>query len=470
MALIETGDSSTGVANVDSNYNLKVALPSVKDQAGYVGIAGFADDAGNVRIPIGASSQGLLGTGSVQVDFEQGFSASTISPSIWSQGVVGAMTVGVANNAITLNSGNSLASAASARLVSYRQAKTLRGSDRIIAWRMMLPNQVTGAVTEIGAFAATGIASPTAGSFFRYGSDGTLRGVSISVTGTESTTEVIPTPSLNVAHDYTIWIMSKAIVYQIDDVVVGSIPLGNTAPSPVTSESSPFCARLYNASATATAQQVYLYRCVGALYGGTYGYDRQFLAALGGDIGSQGVVGAGTGSLASWANSAAPISATLSNTTAGHASLGGQFQFAAVSGSETDYALFAYQVPAQTATNQGRTLVVHSINISTFNMGAAVATTPTLLQWGIAHDGTAVSLATADTASTKAPRRVPLGCQSLPVGLAVGGSVPNLSVDFRQPLSVNAGNYLHVILKIPVGTATASQIVRGVVTINATWE
>ena len=36
MALIETGDSSTGVANVDSNYNLKVALPSVKAQAGYV--------------------------------------------------------------------------------------------------------------------------------------------------------------------------------------------------------------------------------------------------------------------------------------------------------------------------------------------------------------------------------------------------------------------------------------------------
>lgn len=469
MALIETGDSSTGVANVDSNYNLKVALPSVKDQAGYVGIAGFADDAGNVRIPIGASSQGLLGTGSVQVDFEQGFSASTISPSVWSQFTT-TMTIGVANNTITLNSANAVTPSAAARLVSYRQAKTLRGSDRIIAWRMMLPNQVTGAVIEIGAFAATGISSPTSGSFFRYGSNGQLRGVSVSVTGAESTTEVIPTPSLNVAHDYTIWIMSKAIVFQIDDVVVGSIPLGNTAPSPVTSESSPFCARLYNASATPTAQQVYLHRCVGALYGGTYGYDRKFLAALGGDIGSQGVVGAGTGSLANWANSAAPASATLSNTTAGYTSLGGQFQFAAVSGSETDYALFAYQVPAQTATNQGRTLVVHGINISTFNMGAAVATTPTLLQWGIAHDGTAVSLVTSDAAATKAPRRVPLGCQSLPVGLAVGGNVPDLRVDFRQPLSVNAGNYLHVILKIPVGTATPSQIVRGVVSINATWE
>ena len=102
MALIETGDSSTGVANVDSNYNLKVALPSVKEQAGFVGIAGFADDVGGVRIPIGASSQGLLGTGSVQVDFEQGFSASAISSSVWSQ-VLSAMTVGVVNNTIILN-------------------------------------------------------------------------------------------------------------------------------------------------------------------------------------------------------------------------------------------------------------------------------------------------------------------------------------------------------------------------------
>ena len=83
---------------------------------------------------------------------------------------------------------------------------------------------------------------------------------------------------------------------------------------------------------------------------------------------------------------------------------------------------------------------------------------------GIAYDGTAVSSATA-----KAARRVPLGCQALPVGLAVSGSVPDLCVDFRQPLSVNAGNYLHVILKIPLGTVTASQIVRGVVTINAAW-
>jgi hypothetical protein len=43
---------------------------------------------------------------------------------------------------------------------------------------------------------------------------------------------------------------------------------------------------------------------------------------------------------ANFVNSTGPVSATLSNTAAGYTTLGGQFQFAAVAGSEVDYALF----------------------------------------------------------------------------------------------------------------------------------
>ncbi|HTQ48350.1 MAG TPA: hypothetical protein VMI75_36590, partial [Polyangiaceae bacterium] len=50
--------------------------------------------------------------------------------------------------------------------------------------------------------------------------------------------------------------------------------------------------------------------------------------------------------LANYANSAGPSSATLSNTAAGYTTLGGQWQFAAVAGAETDYALFAFTVPS----------------------------------------------------------------------------------------------------------------------------
>lgn len=469
MAYIEDATAITGGAAVDINHNLKVTNPTSASQAGYVALAGVVDAARSVTIPISASTQGLLGTGQASIDWEEGFAASAISPSKWAQ-VLSTMTTSVSNNAVVLNAGSSLASGAVARLVSWRTAETPRGADRVIGWRAMVPNQVAGAVFECGMFTASGVTAPTGGAFFRYAADGTLRGVIISISGSENSTAVIPTPTLGVAHDYVIMIGKTSVIFQIDDAVVGFITLGDTSPSPVTSESGPFCARLYNSSATASAQLVYLYRSVGAYYGGNYGYTRPFLAALGGDVGSQGVVGGSTGSLANYANSAAPASATLSNTAAGYTTLGGQFQFAAVAGAETDYALFAFQVPAQTATNQGRTLLIHGVTIDTFNTVAAVAGTATVMQWAVGYDSSAVSLATADAAATKARRVVPIGVQSFAIGAAAGAQAVGLKADFTQPLPINAGNYFHVILKMPIGTATATEIFRGVVGIDATWE
>jgi hypothetical protein len=164
------------------------------------------------------------------------------------------------------------------------------------------------------------------------------------------------------------------------------------------------------------------------------------------------------GQTANMSNSAAPASATLSNATAGYTTLGGQFQFAAVAGAETDYALFAFQIPA---TFQ---LIIDKISISTFNMGAASATTPTLLQWSVGINSTAVDLSTADGAATKAARRMPLGVQSVPVAAAIGANVPDVIWDATDgELVVESGRYLHIILKMPVGTATGSQIIRGTV-------
>lgn len=168
--------------------------------------------------------------------------------------------------------------------------------------------------------------------------------------------------------------------------------------------------------------------------------------------------------LANFANSAAPSSASLSNTTAAYTTLGGKWQFAAVGGAETDFALFAYQVPANNR------LWVNSISISTFNMGAPVATTPTTLEWGLGLNSTAVSLATTDSAPVFGPRRVALGVQSLAVGSAIGAAALDVVRYFENALRVEPGRYFHTILKIPVGTATASQIIRGNVTIDAYFE
>lgn len=168
--------------------------------------------------------------------------------------------------------------------------------------------------------------------------------------------------------------------------------------------------------------------------------------------------------LANHTNSASPSSATLSNTAAGYTTLGGRWQFAAVAGAATDYALFGYVVPAT------HRLLVSRIGISTVNIGADVATTATILDWSVGINSTAVSLATADSAPAYGPRRIPLGVQGFIVGAAIGTAARDIIREFNNPLIIEPSRYFHIILQMPVGTATGSQVIRGDVTIGGRFE
>lgn len=153
-------------------------------------------------------------------------------------------------------------------------------------------------------------------------------------------------------------------------------------------------------------------------------------------------------------NSTAPTSATLSNTAAGYTTLGGRFQFAAVAGAVTDFALFGFQVPA------GSKFLCEGIHIETYNTVVAVATTATVLEWSMGFNSSAVSLATANII------RRQVGVQTFPVGAAVGATATPIDVTFQTPEVVESGRFLHVILNVPIGTATATEVFRGVVMIK----
>lgn len=153
-------------------------------------------------------------------------------------------------------------------------------------------------------------------------------------------------------------------------------------------------------------------------------------------------------------NSAAPTSATLSNTTAWYTTLWGKFQFAAVAWAETDYCLFWFQVPVGTRVG------IDAIIINTYNMWAAVATTVSALEWSLVSNLSAVSLATANGI------RKSLWFQSLPVGATIWQKADTLIVDFGGNTQyTESGQFVVIAVKLPVGTATASQIIRGSVTV-----
>jgi hypothetical protein len=154
------------------------------------------------------------------------------------------------------------------------------------------------------------------------------------------------------------------------------------------------------------------------------------------------------------ANSTAPVSATLSNTAAGYTTLGGRFQFAAVAGAVTDYALFAFTVPA------GSKFLCEGIHIELYNTVVAVATTPTIFEWAIGFNSSALSLATANII------RRQIGCQNFQIGAGIGACATPLDMNFITPEVVESGRFVHIILNIPVGTATATEIFRGQISVK----
>jgi hypothetical protein len=328
----------------------------------------------------------------------------------------------------------------------------------------------TNNIVEIGAFIAGAVTTAmTDGVAFRYDATGVLKGV-LNYNGSETFTAAMTAPSANAVHKYSLTIGVDAVGFWIDDVLQARIIVPAGVGSPFSSASMPIAARVYNSGVPALAQVLKVAQVFSSIGGWLSGKPWSHCLASSGLSAIQGANGMTQGQTANHANSAAPTSATLSNTAAGYTTLGGQFQFVAVAGAETDYALFGFQVPAGTVAITGRTLHITGVSIDTFNSVVAVATTATVMQWALAIGATAVSLATAEAVNAKAPRRIPLGIQTFPIAAAVGAAAVPVVANWTAPLCANAGEFVHVLLKMPIGTATATEIFRGTVRIEAYWE
>lgn len=183
-----------------------------------------------------------------------------------------------------------------------------------------------------------------------------------------------------------------------------------------------------------------------------YPYDKPAYKAPGTVEGAQ---------LANFVNNTGPSSATLSNTAAGYTTLGGQFQFVPVTGAETDYALFGYQVPMT------HRLWVKGISIAA-RVATAVAATLDTNEWGIGINSTAVSLATADSDPAFGPRRIALGHHIFAASAAAGTTAADIVRQFLCPLRVEPSRFFHVILRRPTGATTG--LIRGDVAIDGFFE
>jgi hypothetical protein len=464
---------------VDTFSKVAVNLPLLPAQAGFGVLLGENHDGAAglaaLRRSIFVSPEKRLGVGMDSPLFEDVFHHTVINTRKYFQSAA-TMTVALAGGFMTLNSGASSASGVGIMQRSYRSFPVMGNYPTILdfAFSLALVPQAQNNI-EIGiGIPGTSITSPSDGVYLLIDTAGALQLVA-NYNGAVTTSGAITFAwtANRVYHGEIVIHTDRAELY-IDGIYRGEVlrSAANTVGAMAQNQSGHLFCRLHNAAVTAGAQKLNIARWSATLGDGAFA--RAWGAAKSGmgDHALSASDGQAVAQLANSVNSTAPVSATLSNTAAGYTTLGGAFQFAAVAGAETDYALFGFQVPAAAAGAPGKTLMITGIEIDTFNTGAAVATSATLMVWSLAVGASAVSLATADGVTSRAPHRVMLGSQSLAVGAAIGARADRaIAVDFSAaPLPVEPGAFVHVILRMPVGTATAAQIIRGLATIKGYFE
>jgi hypothetical protein len=324
---------------------------------------------------------------------------------------------------------------------------------------------------------ATTAFAPLDGVFFRMSSSG-IQGV-VNISGVETSTGVFPLDhgtgtwlyTNNAVNRYLIQVNNVSTTFWINNYLMGEVATPAGASFPTKSVALPWSVRHANVGGAAGAATQALISDYRVMVRGSQYADR--LSIVGQRVlGSyQGLSGGTMGSLATLPNSANPTAAAPSNTalTANlPAGLGGQGLATAAAGAATDLIFGSYQVPAGSQTVQGRRLALRGIVIDAVNLGAAVATTATVIQWSLAFGHTSVSLATAETgsfvtATAKAPRKIGLGFMTWAVGAAIGQGPQNgqIFIDLGDsPVYVNSGEFVALVGKFLVGTATASQTIQ----------
>jgi hypothetical protein len=480
MSIKIVGNSSGNIAEVNASNQLKTTLETdVSTNPGNVGaVRVFSEnDPGEqtgtalLRSPEVSSDYRLrMGVDAVWDDENFNYVAQNFTKHKYTSNT---LTATWASGFLNTNGGSVTTTATGVQVSTYRHFPIQGQGGIYCETAFALTNTpVTNWTLDVGMFtpAAASTSLPTDGAYFRVNSSGVF-GV-INNNGTETTTSAFSGFSftINQVYNFILVLTDHQVEYWIDDVLYGTINRPTNSGSVVYAGSLPWAVRHHHTGVTSAVIQAKIANYSVA----TVDIDNNRLWATNkAGQGLMGIVypsGGAAGLTANSANSAVPATATLSNTTAGYATLGGQFVFAAVAGAETDYALFAFLNTAPTTGITGRNLVIRGVQIDLWNQVVAVATTPTVFQWSLAVGSTAVSLATTDGAATRLPKRITLGAQSLIVGSAVGALAQPIDANLDAPVVCEPGTYVHIILKMPLGTATATETFRGVVGINAYWE
>jgi hypothetical protein len=493
MAVIDNGASVSGKANVDTGFNLNVTLPRtpIADSTsgvGFAALAGKNDDGtqvtgGRIRRIYGTEGN-YLASAQPALLWDDAFNATAQNTANYFFGAT-TMTGAQAGGFLILNNSSITTINTNCGYTTWKSFPIFGKTEtRCNTSALLTTAPQTNCTIELGliSVAIPGAAAPSDGIFFRYNASAELRGV-ISYAGVETQTAAMTVPSANVVHDYLIVALTDSVMFYIDGVLAGKIVLTTDAPGqgqPCQRGTQSWTARVVNGgSAPAAATQLKITNIIITQLGSdpvrTWATQ---LAGVGRSL-YQGQNGGTMGTAALYTNSLAPgAGAAMTNTTAALGTgLGGQFAALPTLAANTDGIMQSFQVPSGSNTQTPRNLIVTGVRIQ-----SAVTTTlanagPIIYFYSLAFGHTAVSMATAEQTSftsgtTKAPRRIPLGCEAYQVNAAIGSiATPHggIYIKFDTPIFVEAGSFIAICAK-NVGTVSTAGVITFLVTYDGYME
>lgn len=471
------GNTSGNVAEVDASNRLLTRLPDATTPANVGGLRLFSEnDSGSVT-----GTPSLL---SPETDFDYRLRTSsdiimdseTFNYTAQNTGkhsyTTNTATIGWTAAGLTTNASSITTSGTSATATTYAEFPMLGSTSIYCEMEAAFSAQpVSNTTIDFGMFRRPTAhpSAPTDGIYFRLNAAG-LQGV-VNQNGTETSTPAFTFPYITAkVYQFLISCHERETTFWINGVLYGRTVTPDANGQPFLSSALPFSVRHAIVGGAAGGVIQFILRDYTVSIGGA-GFSTIPSAAGNRTFGSyQGLSGGTMGSLATYPNSSNPTAAAPANaslTANLPAGLGGQGAVTAAAAAATDGIWGSYQVPAGTAAVQGKRLSLRGVVVDAVNTGAAVATTATTVQFSLAFGHTNVNLGTGEAVAAKAPRRVALGYMTWPVGAAIGQGpqAGPINISFGDaPIFVNPGEFVALVGKFLVGTATVSQ------TINFVWQ
>jgi len=380
------------------------------------------------------------------------------------------MTIAWSAAGMTTNSGNITTTTTGVNFGTYGYFPMIAPGELYCEMAASFTAQPTNnTLIDFGMF-VRGAANPYApadGVYFRLNSAG-LNAV-INSNGTETVELLTFAYDNNKVYQFIIAVHETKSEFWIDDVLYARIDTPIGQGQPFMSSALPFSVRHAITGGAAGSAISLIVKDFNVSIGGLNFSDN--MGVVGNRLyGSyQGLSGGTMGSLANFANSANPTAAVPTNTTAALGTgLGGQFWETDTLAVTTDGIIDSYQVPAGTANVQGKRLRISGIFIDSIVQTALTGGGYNAV-WSLAFGHTAVSLATSEAATTKAPRRLPIGVNTVASGAVATTQLIRVSLQLTHPVYVNPGEFVAIVKK-KVGTAPSAGVIGHYITLDYSWE